>query len=187
MAGSFFAVRALQLIALALLHHAAQKLSIQNGVPPALISNATDISNVSMTSKAGLIRPVAGRWDADCERINDPPIPPFNPQACIYVVDDFCKHIQCLKPEQVVRNKWKWPDVEGCTAGYYLGTNSWKPGKSGCVLMVEEIVEKCVKHSRRYYNVGSNNVEIMPDFSQNGEAIDPEQVMIMLASKKLTL
>ncbi|KAL6715378.1 hypothetical protein ACLMJK_007644 [Lecanora helva] len=189
MAESIVRLRSTQLFILALLRQIGLSLTIQNGAPLSTSNSPFDHFNLSIMHNSSFINSLTGRWDAECQRLDDPPIPAFIPHSCYWVAESFCVYLQGITPAEVLRNKWYWIEVEGCAAGFYLAPNSFKPRELGCRMIVEKFIEDCAQQTEPapFHNVGSNNAEKLPDFSQNSKAEDPEQAMIVLASERLTL
>ena len=157
--------------------------------PPSLSlpQNTIEQSNSSLFGNASHIHSLTGLWDAKCHTLPGPSKPRFLPPACKIVTDHLCLHLHGLEPEEVERDKWYWVELQRCAAGYYLSAEAYTPSKSRCTLIMEEIVDTCVGKSDSPYNAGSNNVEVMPDFAQNGRAEDPRHAMFVVASESLTL
>ena len=56
-----------------------------------------------------------------------------------------------------------------CNGAYYPGLETFVLGKSGCTLIMEEIVDKCITGAAFLrWSARSNDVEMLPNFSYDG-------------------
>ena len=69
--------------------------------------------------------------------------------------------------------------------GYYLPREGEVPTLRLCEMVFEEIWNLCATNSR--FNAGTTNVQVVPGFSGDGEAMREGEMRYMMAPERLTL
>lgn len=120
---------------------------------------------------------------AHCHRIIEPPMPGLHPTNCGLAAQLLCREID-RSSRSAVLDRWVWNELVGCATGYFV------PGRFfyqelRCEGAFEAIIEACATDSR--FNAGSENVEVLPNFTQPAEAWVRSRPMYVMAPKKLTL
>lgn len=87
--------------------------------------------------------------------------------------------------ELIERNKWFWSEEEGCAMGWYFSREARLPTLGSCEAIHEGMVERCATNSN--FNAAKVNVEVMPDFGQDGKALSDDRGMFVMAPERLTL
>lgn len=123
--------------------------------------------------------------DPECVKITDPPMVGLNPTMCHVALQIICNRLTGPRPEQLVRDKWIWTELVGCSLGYYLPHWATVPFLGQCERSYSEILELCATDSR--FNAGGINVLEMPDFSGDGQGVMEGLVRYAMAPERLTL
>lgn len=87
--------------------------------------------------------------------------------------------------EVIDRNKWVWTEEPGCAMGWYFAREARLPTFTACVAIHEGMVERCARDS--HFNAAKVNVEVMPDFGEDGKAVVEDRGMFVMAPERLTL
>ena len=77
-----------------------------------------------------------------------------------------------------------WIELPGCAAAWYFHRSPRFPGDYRCSRIADTIIRECARKSSS--TAGSNNVKILPDLEQKGEAINEYNVMFVMAPERLT-
>lgn len=109
----------------------------------------------------------------------------LNPTNCKICIPIVCKKLTSPHPEQLIRDKWFWAELPGCSLGYYLPEEALVPSAGQCERTFAAIVEPCSTNSR--FNAGGINVEEMPDFSGDGSVVVERRLRYVMAPERLTL
>ncbi|CAD6590110.1 MAG: hypothetical protein ASARMPRED_004570 [Alectoria sarmentosa] len=123
--------------------------------------------------------------DPQCVKITDPPMLGLNPTNCEIALPIICNRLTQPRPERLLRDKWIWTELPGCSLGYYLPEDAPVPWRGQCERTFESILELCSMDSR--FNAGGINVEEMPDFSGDGRAVREGRLRFAMAPERLTL
>lgn len=120
-----------------------------------------------------------------CTRITDPPMTGLKPTVCENIVPIHCRRMDALPVEVITRNKWVWTEEEGCAMGWYFSRAARLPTFGACEAIHEGMVARCATNSN--FNAGMVNVEVLPDFGQDGKALAEDRGMFVMAPERLTL
>lgn len=148
--------------------------SFASNSPPA---NLISLSNNNLT--------LTNIFDPECVKITEPPMVGLNPTMCHVVLQIICNRLTGPPPERLVRDKWIWTELVGCSLGYYLPEGTIVPYLHQCQNRVLQILELCSTNSR--FNAGGINVQEMPDFSGDGQAFVAGAMRYAMAPERLTL
>lgn len=143
--------------------------------------NLTDPSPGSLVSNISPSNPLCADKDAQCHRITEPSMPGLNPTNCELAAFALCRD---MKPQTAPRDRWVWNEQVGCATGYYISDEFFYTVFL-CEASFKEIIATCATDSR--FNAGSLNVQVLPDFTQAGEAQLENQPMYIMAPERLTL
>ncbi len=122
---------------------------------------------------------------AHCIRLTNPPPPGLKPTNCESLAALECSSIHDLGPARLRRNQWVWNEVEDCAIGVYFPETATPPTESKCLQVLGQIIDRCAMRSQ--YNAGAVNVDVWPDFEQEGTPIEEGEVRWVLAPWRLSL
>ena len=120
-----------------------------------------------------------------CYFITDPPMSTLSNLKCSFLADDFCSDLASPGPKP--RDKWIWAEISGCALGYYFPPEAILPTHFTCEEVIFRAIRRECATDPQYYNAGSINVGQLPDFSQDGTELLPDQGRYLMAPERLTL
>ena len=120
----------------------------------------------------------------ECYFITEPPMAAFSRVKCAFLAEDTCSNLTSRGPE--AHDKWIWSEISGCALGYYLPYRAPIPSQHECEYGIFQPIRfECATDGR--YNVGSLNVEQLPDFGSDGTGVYPREGRYLMAPERLTL
>ena len=106
----------------------------------------------------------------ECYFVTEPPMGAFSRVKCAFLAEDTCSNLSSRGPE--ARGTWIWSEISGCALGYYLPHRAPVPSQHECEYGIFQPIRfECATDGR--YNVGSLNVEQLPDFGSDGTGVLP--------------
>ena len=115
-----------------------------------------------------------------------PPMVGLHPFNCEVAAQKACNILASVPYRMLVREKWIWTnELPGCAVAYWLQEGQVVPNRRMCEGYFEQMIEKCGTNSS--VNAGSVNVEVLPDFAQDGKPIIGREEMYLIAPERLTL
>ena len=177
-----------RLLTLLIFFGATSTLTINNGIPLSTPEN-TNKPTISLPSNLNTNNSLTMDFTPRCYHMTTPDMHILVPSDCDKLAKAMCIGIGMTQPDKFVRDKWFWTELgdglEGCAAGYFIPSGAYPPSRSSCSVIVEEgIISMCIRTSE--FNAGSNNVLILPNFVEDGMAIDRRYPMFIISPWKLS-
>ena len=127
-------------------------------------------------------------YDIECQHTTDLTIPAPDKEVCEDIIPAACEKLSPRFPFPVMRNKWVWTSLEGCSLAYYMpevAPRSLIPSVKECEEQIYgAMIEKCTRMTHRY-NLGTINVFTPPDPHETGLPIAFGLPRYLVASKEL--
>ena len=144
--------------------------------PPAFLTELNVTQPVNLTHSVYL----TDTYFVDCLKIRSPPLPALDPTVCTNSITLVCNK---LTFPHATRDAWIWIVETGCALGYFLPTGAEVPSKVECEQDIfTAMVEDC--GTRSQYNVGTINVEELPDLGGPGYPLTEGYPRYLLAPKR---
>lgn len=127
-------------------------------------------------------------YHGECSFIpNRPDLPNFYEDACTEAIPIACSKLTYFNPELLVKDKWIWTNLPGCSLAYYIPLPVALrniPTKQECEVQIfGYLVQKCVPSGS--WNLGLINVLDPPTPSNPGSAFLWSYPRYLVSSKQL--
>ena len=106
-----------------------------------------------------------------CRKISRPDLPAPDSTVCTEIIRAACEPFSPNFPFPIWRDQWVWRSLEGCSLAFYMpgdADRSMIPSVYECKKNIYgAMIERCGQRTDQY-NVGTINVDTLPDTSSEG-------------------
>ena len=172
---SFFLLPASLLLIPMLLYHSIISLLVHAlgaaplSIDPASFNFAVQYNN--LLNHTSPINQTNRPHDIECAYVSGLYLPAPKIEVCGEVIPAACEKLSPRFRFMVMRNKWVWTSLEGCSLAYYMPSeapSSEFPSRDECKEQIyKAIIDRCTQRTGGW-NVGTINVFTPPDPSDEG-------------------
>ena len=120
---------------------------------------------------------------------NRPDLPNFHEDSCTLAIPIACSKITYATPRYLVKDRWIWTNLPGCSLAYYLPMAAppvFIPTKQECEVQIYEyLVQKCV--GSPLVNLGTINVLSPPSPRGPGMPFNKDLPRYLVSPKQLDI